>query len=384
MNGKSTTSNWHKMENAIKVAVSAWPIVFAAVVAQVFKAFATFRVERGIKLMELEQLVGSNSFGNAMKQPFLLRRLDILTLALFLVWCLSPLGSQALQRCYYTEQADTTWTNETIHYLDTTRPNQLFSTANVTNLEDSDFATKLQLVSTYFQAAFLPQTATEIRRQNEDYTNQDAYDNPMIGLGYIPAGNSDYNNWTYAAAYGVSFSLPSDHFSPSKKGEDQIKDPNSQWDQVEFTMTNAYYNLSCGNWEIQPFSVLNKSLDFWFTDNFESAFSMVDDFGQNRSNYLAFASLNRDPTSKDTALPASTADFSLIECTYHQSFVDASYSCWRENSDSAGLMCYVTDIDWTKNPPETQPLMDFAEYFMEGTNSGGNLFLTSSSKLLQI
>ncbi len=37
--------------------------MFAAVAAQAFKSYATFRVERGIKLMELEQLVGSNSFG---------------------------------------------------------------------------------------------------------------------------------------------------------------------------------------------------------------------------------------------------------------------------------------------------------------------------------
>ena len=34
MNGKSVDSRWHEMEEVIKVAVSAWPIVFAAVTAQ--------------------------------------------------------------------------------------------------------------------------------------------------------------------------------------------------------------------------------------------------------------------------------------------------------------------------------------------------------------
>jgi hypothetical protein len=34
MGGKSTKSHWHAMEQAIIVGVSAWPIVFAAVVAQ--------------------------------------------------------------------------------------------------------------------------------------------------------------------------------------------------------------------------------------------------------------------------------------------------------------------------------------------------------------
>jgi hypothetical protein len=34
MNGKRTDSNWNKMEPANKFFISAWPIVFAAVVAQ--------------------------------------------------------------------------------------------------------------------------------------------------------------------------------------------------------------------------------------------------------------------------------------------------------------------------------------------------------------
>jgi transposase-like protein len=36
MNGQDASkgSSWHKMEQVIKIAISAWPIVFAAVVAQ--------------------------------------------------------------------------------------------------------------------------------------------------------------------------------------------------------------------------------------------------------------------------------------------------------------------------------------------------------------
>lgn len=46
MKDKLTSSRWHVMPEVIKVGISAWPIVFAAVVAQVFKAYATWRVER--------------------------------------------------------------------------------------------------------------------------------------------------------------------------------------------------------------------------------------------------------------------------------------------------------------------------------------------------
>jgi hypothetical protein len=38
------------LEQANKIALTAWPIFFAAIVAQSLKAFATYRVERGIRL----------------------------------------------------------------------------------------------------------------------------------------------------------------------------------------------------------------------------------------------------------------------------------------------------------------------------------------------
>jgi hypothetical protein len=37
--------------HATKAAITAWPIVFAAILAQTLKAAATYQVERGIKLM---------------------------------------------------------------------------------------------------------------------------------------------------------------------------------------------------------------------------------------------------------------------------------------------------------------------------------------------
>jgi hypothetical protein len=42
--------------HATKAAITAWPIVFAAILAQTLKALATFQVERGIRLMVGTQL----------------------------------------------------------------------------------------------------------------------------------------------------------------------------------------------------------------------------------------------------------------------------------------------------------------------------------------
>lgn len=55
-------------QQAIRVAVTAWPIIFAAIVAQSLKAYATYRVERkaGIELMVRLLSVSPESSTNAM------------------------------------------------------------------------------------------------------------------------------------------------------------------------------------------------------------------------------------------------------------------------------------------------------------------------------
>lgn len=54
LNGTSVGSSRGSMtQQAIKIAVTAWPIIFAAILAQSLKAYATYKVERkeGIQLM---------------------------------------------------------------------------------------------------------------------------------------------------------------------------------------------------------------------------------------------------------------------------------------------------------------------------------------------
>lgn len=51
-NGRpSSSALGNGVNQALKVGVSAWPIIFAAVAAQSLRALATWRVERGVKLM---------------------------------------------------------------------------------------------------------------------------------------------------------------------------------------------------------------------------------------------------------------------------------------------------------------------------------------------
>jgi hypothetical protein len=53
LNGTSVSARGSMTQQAIKIAVTAWPIIFAAILAQSLKAYATYKVERkeGIQLM---------------------------------------------------------------------------------------------------------------------------------------------------------------------------------------------------------------------------------------------------------------------------------------------------------------------------------------------
>jgi hypothetical protein len=208
--------------------------------------------------MELEQLIGTNSFGNAIKQPFLLRRLDLLTLLLFFVWCLSPLGSQALQRVYWTEYdiIDVPG-NTTMRVLDMTRPNQLFNSQNQTDsFKNMDFTTQLQLISSYYSTTFLPLTYAESIKGDD----QDRYNNILFPLnpkgkfgslsGQILNGTSGINrDLAYSSSFGASIYLPKSQIS-AEEMSDPPKKPKTKsskqtniglpWDDVFFSMNQSY------------------------------------------------------------------------------------------------------------------------------------------------
>ncbi|KAL8918636.1 MAG: hypothetical protein Q9172_005329 [Xanthocarpia lactea] len=77
-----------------KYGATAFPFMFAAIAARLFKAVALWRSEKGAKLGLLEQLVGSQSLGATVERFVLLRSFDIPGAIVVLLWFLSPLGSQ--------------------------------------------------------------------------------------------------------------------------------------------------------------------------------------------------------------------------------------------------------------------------------------------------
>ncbi|OJD15890.1 hypothetical protein AJ78_03908 [Emergomyces pasteurianus Ep9510] len=95
-NGKPVNEQeWSYLQVGMKTAVTTFPIIFAAVMGRLTKNLATWRLERGISLGHLEQLLGSSSVFGTFSTQVLMGSFNMLAIALLCLWALSPLGGQS-------------------------------------------------------------------------------------------------------------------------------------------------------------------------------------------------------------------------------------------------------------------------------------------------
>lgn len=104
---------------AVPVLATLFPIVFAYVLGRLMVEASRWKLEKGVRLRSLEQLLGSRSVGaaivTAMQFP-----LTVLTPLLLTVWIFSPLGSQAILRMHDTRVQQFN-INTTLEYFDTSQ-----------------------------------------------------------------------------------------------------------------------------------------------------------------------------------------------------------------------------------------------------------------------
>lgn len=366
MNGRLVSSSWGKMEDAIKVAISAWPIVFAAVVAQCFKAYATFKVERGIKLMELEQLLGSSSFASAIKQPVLLRRLDLLTLALFAVWCLSPLGSQALLRVYTMERREVIKPAQ-VRLLPNYGNNRLLTPGQDSVYENTtQYSDLTQLAASYYIAALTPKPETEKYQI-------DRYQHPVL---VSSAGNS-------IQAYGAFVTYPDSLLTWDKDDYDPTKASmvSPKHEELSFNMSYSYFNFTCDPWQIRPRQELDDMTDFMIMYSSSGTFGLALTAPNENStdwNGIRLGSANnalKSSTGNKTQPWADPAfEFSYITCGFEQIFEQTEVICQTDLTTRLPI-CYAstgTAIP-AQEAQEKGMVTDFTDFvidFLEATNPG--------------
>lgn len=86
------------LRNAARYGPTVFPIASAAVVDGFLLAFAAWRLEHGVSMLELEYIVSSRTVFSAITTPSSLRSINPLGPLLFTLWALSPLGGQAALR----------------------------------------------------------------------------------------------------------------------------------------------------------------------------------------------------------------------------------------------------------------------------------------------
>ncbi|MCJ1477820.1 hypothetical protein MMC13_006493 [Lambiella insularis] len=215
------------ISEANKIAVSLWPIVFAAILAQSLKMFASYKVERGLRLMTLEQLISSHSVASAIKQPFLLRKINWLSLVLLCLWSLSPLAGQALLRMSYVVTGGAT-SPTLLHYQDTVQYNVAFG-AGGDNYTAGGYSAEIDGI---YGALLL----SPLIEQQED--GQDKWSNPRIPLleQFVNTTQADDEGW-YDATMSLAFS--------SLVGIPIAGFPDTTTNTYNFTVHSSYLTLDC-------------------------------------------------------------------------------------------------------------------------------------------
>ncbi|KAN0095135.1 hypothetical protein V8E51_015846 [Hyaloscypha variabilis] len=328
-----------------KAAVTAWPIVFAAILGQTLKAVATYRVERGIRLGTLEQLISSHSVAGALKQPFILRQLNWITFALFALWSLSPLGSQAMQ--YTVTQYDDMDTNKSISisYLNTFQENPSLSTAYqaVNNYSNS--------MDVLFAAVF--STPSQFQPKPSD-----PWGNPLIPIietnTSTPIKVNLNDDYPYASYYGIPL-------------DDSIGNKDGGYGGVwNYSMKSSYLLLEC---DLLQFMIWDEIADLLLHEYNED----LNDFPSTTGNSLWM----NMTAPKSIAQPGNltfvsgcsqnkTDDgklrYAFTTCSLQQTFVQSKVTC--EDTD-----CAVVEIAKlvTWQPTEMQ---NFMPEFIKASDTG--------------
>lgn len=118
LSGQEVSPWGTSIQQWVLVSPTILPILFAAVVTRSTSSIATYLLERGVKLMTLEQLLHSTSISSAFLTQIALRRLTPVGVALLILWSFSPIGGQASLRPLSTEIKDIADSSPVVCYMD--------------------------------------------------------------------------------------------------------------------------------------------------------------------------------------------------------------------------------------------------------------------------
>ncbi|KAH6976032.1 hypothetical protein BKA56DRAFT_74502 [Ilyonectria sp. MPI-CAGE-AT-0026] len=117
-----------------------FPIIFASIMGRLMYQIARWKLERGVSLGTLEQLMGSRTLGSTVLTQFELRAFNALSLTLLVAWIFSPLGGQSLLRLLELRSHPV---DSSITYYDVEFPTNLAEENTNNSVGDSTYVTAL-------------------------------------------------------------------------------------------------------------------------------------------------------------------------------------------------------------------------------------------------
>ncbi|PVF91265.1 hypothetical protein CPB86DRAFT_820625, partial [Serendipita vermifera] len=85
---------------------TAFPIAFSAILGWCLRTYGRYKSERGVKLGELERVIGSQTVFSFLRFAVMFRQIDRLCIVLGILWALSPLGGQGILRMLSMRSVD--------------------------------------------------------------------------------------------------------------------------------------------------------------------------------------------------------------------------------------------------------------------------------------
>jgi hypothetical protein len=311
----------------------------------------------------------------AIKQLFILRRLNWITIALAGLWSLSPLASQAMQRWYYPVPV-TMSGNDTFYYLNTAQENYGLQYVNFTtnqtlwNLQDIYLAPMDEL----FAAAFLPST--------QQLLWSDPWNNPLIPIyEELDLDEIDKDGWVTVSPDTVNGPQFSSLFGIPIVNTSNITDTVGSWN---FQIRSSYLYFDCPFLNSTTLDQLSSDTSFGDYLNSTTTESLnsttlwqslsetllmgMTPPAQTMPGTLTFLSGINDADGNPLG-PKGTQTYAYAVCSFNQTFVDSNISVnyipW-----SGNLEHMVSAMRKVSLPPTN--IGDFMADFVGASGIGGS------------
>ena len=308
---------------------------------------------------------------SSLKQPLILRSFDLVTIALLLLWSLSPLATQALQRMSFPSEMYTNAT-ATVWFLDTSIRNVAFGSLGPGVPYSS-------VISRFFEASTLPPG-----QYQQAY--QDPWLRPKIPIiELLDNYTSDPYEWIDASSAVDVMDFSSNYGIP-------LDEPPLGEAESYFNVSSSYLHFNCS-----PFSQISLSqiksartslLPVVAIEGqiYNESYMRIVPQDQSNLGQVIYATVAYTDGHPILSSPdVDNSEYMQTTCSFSQTFVDSKMHCLSTGSVSQNVSssdyaptnneCFVSAMRNTIPTPDRTQMIDFTDSFIGAAGPLVNSYL---------